>query len=124
MFFVIKNELCIIQLTWFRIWFSAITKPEVKPFQFSGVLKTGRRTSVICAVTHGDPPFVFEWFKDGRDVSLTKGVVIRNIDDYTSNLVITSLDGEHNGNYTCRVSNSAGIDQHFEMLLMKSKFFF
>lgn len=78
---------------------------------------------MICAVTHGDPPFVFEWLKDGKDIALSKGTVIRKIDDYTSNLAITNLDGNHNGNYTCRVSNAGGMDQHSEMLLMKSKIF-
>lgn len=75
----------------------------------------------MCTVVDGDPPFKFTWFKDGKEMTETDSMSIRRFDEYTSNLVITNLGPDHNGNYTCRVSNSAGSDQHSDMLLMKSK---
>ena len=76
---------------------------------------------MTCAVTDGDPPFNFMWLKDGKELMEGNSVAIRTIDDYTSNLALMNLGPESNGNYTCRVSNRAGMDQYSDMLLMKSK---
>ncbi|XP_054724901.1 titin-like [Uloborus diversus] len=94
-------------------------KPEITPFQFSGSLRTGHRTSVMCAVMTGTPPFAFKWLKDGHDLKESNSITIRNIDEYNSNLAILKLGPEHNGNYTCRVSNQAGYDVQSNALLMK-----
>ncbi|GIZ01134.1 titin [Caerostris extrusa] len=67
----------------------------------------------------GDPPFEFAWFKDGQKLVDIRGVSIRHIDDFTSNLVISKVDADSNGNYTCRVSNSAGIDEKSAILSVK-----
>lgn len=75
----------------------------------------------MCAVTDGDPPFKFTWLKDGKDVVEGGTYSIRNVDDFTSNLAIKQLGPEHNGNYTCRVSNAYGTVQHSDMLLMQCK---
>lgn len=98
-------------------------RPLIKPFNFSGMLKIGKRTSVTCAVTDGDPPFKFTWLKNGKELSESSSIILRLIDDYTSNLALTNLGPDSNGNYTCRVSNSAGTDQHSDVLLMKSKIY-
>lgn len=102
--------------------FTAETRLEIKPFHFSGVLKSGKRTSVMCAVTDGDPPFKFTWLKDGKEISESGSYTVRNVDDYTSTLAITHLGPEHNGNYTCKVSNTFSANQHSDSLLMQSKF--
>ena len=99
----------------------AESRLEIKPFHFSGILKSGKRTSVMCAVTDGDPPFKFTWLKDGKEIAESGTYMIRNVDDYTSNLAITHLGPEHNGNYTCKVSNALSTNQHSDMLLMQSK---
>ena len=75
----------------------------------------------MCAVVDGDPPFQFVWLKDAKELAESSSLSIRRIDDYTSKLDITNLGPEHNGNYTCRASNTAGSNQHSSMLLMKSK---
>lgn len=100
------------------------SRPEIKQFHFSGSLKSGKRSSVMCTVVDGDPPFKFSWLKDGKEITEGNSVTIRQIDDYASTLVITNLGPDHNGNYTCRVSNAAGMDQHSDMLLMRSKKFY
>lgn len=75
----------------------------------------------MCAVTDGDPPFKFVWLKDGKDIAEGNTYNIHNIDGYTSTLTITQLGPEHNGNYTCKVSNAYGTVQHSDMLLMQCK---
>ncbi|KAG8182727.1 hypothetical protein JTE90_026178 [Oedothorax gibbosus] len=42
---------------------------EIKPFHFSDNLREGLRSVVVCAVMDGDPPFNFEWSKDGRPLT-------------------------------------------------------
>lgn len=96
-------------------------KPEISPFHFSGALRSGQRISVTCAVTVGSPPFTFTWMKDDTLVEETDTLSIRNIDEYNSNLAITKLGPEHNGNYTCKVSNKAGFATQSNVLLMKGK---
>lgn len=75
----------------------------------------------MCAVTDGDPPFTFTWLKDGKQFTDSSAIMIRNFDEYTSTLTIKNLGPEHNGNYTCRVSNAATMNQHSDLLLMQSK---
>lgn len=96
-------------------------KPEINPFHFGSALRSGQRISVTCAVTIGNPPFIFSWMKDGHPIEPTDTLSIRNIDEYNSNLAISKLGPEHNGNYTCKVSNKAGSAMQSNVLLMKGK---
>ncbi|GBM32189.1 hypothetical protein AVEN_136735-1 [Araneus ventricosus] len=93
--------------------------PEIGPFLFPRQLNAGMRASVQCAVTIGDPPFEFTWFKDGQKLVESSGVSTRKIDDFTSNLVISKVEAGSNGNYTCKVSNSAGFDHKSAVLSVK-----
>ncbi|GFX61408.1 ig-like domain-containing protein [Trichonephila clavipes] len=77
------------------------------------------RASVQCAVVSGNPPFEFAWFKDDQKLTEVHGVSIRKFDDFTSNLVIAKVEADSNGNYTCKVSNSAGSDQKAAVLSVK-----
>ena len=96
--------------------------PEIKPFHFSGELKTDKRVTLTCSVIDGDPPFQFRWFKDGKEVQQGQNRFFRTQDDLLiSVLIIQKLGPSDNGNYTCRVSNAAGSDEHSESLLLKGK---
>ncbi|GFT08344.1 titin [Nephila pilipes] len=86
-------------------------EPKIKPFQFTSYLNLGMRESVHCAVVYGDPPFEFSWFKDGQLLTGILDTSVRKTDDFTSNLVISKVDANSNGNYTCKVSNSKGFDE-------------
>lgn len=119
--FLIKIEIFYQTLYSYLILYLAESRLEIGPFHFAGTLKTGKGTSVMCAVTDGDPPFKFTWLKDGKDVVEGSTYSIRNVDDFTSNLAIKQLGPEHNRNYTCRVSNAYGTVQHSDMLLMQCK---
>ncbi|GFU34780.1 ig-like domain-containing protein [Nephila pilipes] len=98
--------------------YSEAIKPEIHAFHFGRMLKSGQRVSVMCAVTVGQPPFTFTWFKDGTVVSESETVTIRNIDEFNSNLAIIKLGPEHNGNYTCRVTNNGGSSEQSDVLSM------
>ncbi|XP_054724902.1 cell adhesion molecule DSCAM-like [Uloborus diversus] len=97
----------------------AMKAPIVKPFHFSGEFSPGMRTVVMCTVIQGDPPFTFDWFKDGVKVLVMEDFFIKHFDEFTSNLIITNMGPQHNGNYTCRVTNSAGTDEQSDKLSMK-----
>lgn len=99
--------------------FVAITLPKVNPFHFSRELSVGMRTSVFCGVIQGDPPFNFLWYKDGEKIQENTYLNVKSFDDFTSSLTVTNLGPEHNGNYTCRVTNAAGFDEQSDVLSMK-----
>ncbi|GFU34761.1 titin [Nephila pilipes] len=94
--------------------------PKIKPFHFSGELNVGLRTVVMCAVIDGSPPFDFQWLKDSRPLTSSGGrFSVESFNEFTSILTISDLDSESNGNYTCRVSNSAGSDEKSDSLNMR-----
>ncbi|GFR28231.1 titin [Trichonephila clavata] len=96
--------------------------PKIKPFHFSGELSVGLRTVVLCAVIDGSPPFDFQWLKDSRPLTPNGGhFLVESFNEFTSILTISNLDSESNGNYTCRVSNSAGSDEKSDSLNMRGK---
>ncbi|GFY49768.1 titin [Trichonephila inaurata madagascariensis] len=115
----------VLQLVLIQCWCvlsSGSRPPAIKPFHFSDVVSEGRRTAVICVVTDGDVPFEFKWFKDGKSLKSEEGhFAIQLIDEFTSILTIKKLDSDSNGNYTCRVTNSAGSDEKSDVLVMRGK---
>lgn len=81
------------------------------------------RTVVLCAVIDGDAPFTFTWLKNGNKIREGKDLNVRSVDDFTSTLILTNLGPEHNGNYSCRVSNAAGSDEQSDTLNMRGNVF-
>lgn len=82
------------------------------------------RGSLICSVAEGQSPFEFTWYKDGRSIDDDDRVIsTRIVDDYTSTLAINKLDASSNGNYSCRVSNSAGTDEWYTVLKLNGTCF-
>lgn len=76
---------------------------------------------MVCVVVDGDPPFKFTWFKDGKDVTDIPGISSAVVDDFTSTLSIETLGALSNGNYSCRVSNNAGMDEKHDVLLVNGE---
>lgn len=70
----------------------------------------------------GDPPFTITWLKDGQELASNHEISIARVDEYLSTLTIAQLGPQSNGNYTCRVANSAGIDEKQDALRMKGKY--
>ncbi|GFT08377.1 protein sidekick-2 [Nephila pilipes] len=87
-----------------------VSKPEIQPFHFLSNLSSGKRTVLFCVVVEGDPPFAFTWLKDGVKIQDNQHVSTNEQNDFTSTLTINKLDANSNGNYSCKVSNSAGFD--------------
>lgn len=100
---------------------SAMVPPEIRPFHFSGNMAIGERAGVMCVVIRGDSPFSFTWLKDNVEIKDVPGISIASVNEYTSALSISKLTAHSNGNYTCRVSNSAGSDAKFDSILVKGK---
>lgn len=74
---------------------------------------------VTCNAVSGDPPFSFQWLKDGRHLDHIKHVSVKVLDEFTSRLTISKLDSESIGNYSCRVSNSVGSDEKYDMFIIE-----
>uniref|UniRef100_T1JIV1 Ig-like domain-containing protein n=1 Tax=Strigamia maritima TaxID=126957 RepID=T1JIV1_STRMM len=98
-----------------------LNAPMISPFSFADNLKEGMRAGVTCLITQGDFPIKIEWLKDNKPIGSHLAISIRNIDEYTSNLVITSIAPRHNGNYTCIATNAAASVQYTARLLVKGK---
>ncbi|XP_013789961.1 Down syndrome cell adhesion molecule-like protein Dscam2 [Limulus polyphemus] len=92
--------------------------PRLNPFFFPNGLHEGQRARVVCTTYQGDPPFKFNWFKDGQDLPAILDADIRQLDDYTFSLTIDPVKIHHSGNYTCLVSNHLGSDKKTANLLV------
>lgn len=78
---------------------------------------------MACTVVDGDPPFSFTWYKDGAELKEIQGFNIQETSDgFTSTLSIPKLEASSNGNYSCKVSNSKGMDKKYGMLLVKGSY--
>ncbi|GBM83838.1 hypothetical protein AVEN_205537-1, partial [Araneus ventricosus] len=77
------------------------------------------RETVQCAVLAGDPPFDFSWLKDGQPLADLRDISVLKTGDFMSTLMISKLNADSNGNYTCRVSNGAGLDEKSASLSVK-----
>lgn len=92
--------------------------PKVSPFYAEDTLHVGDRASITCSVTKGDLPLTISWHKDSRTVDPTHTISITQVDQFTSILVIDSLSPEHNGNYSCVVTNAAATVSHTQQLVV------
>ncbi|XP_030383245.1 Down syndrome cell adhesion molecule-like protein Dscam2 [Scaptodrosophila lebanonensis] len=118
-----------------------LVPPKITPFSFARDLTYGDRTSIQCVVGNGDLPLIFTWLKNGEplltvptetngdtrgQIILNKNVrsngdelgkvTIRQNDDFTSALSISSVTRAQSGTYTCRVQNDAATVTHSALL--------
>lgn len=92
--------------------------PKISPFYAEDTLHVGDRASLTCSVTKGDLPLTISWHKDSRTLEPSHTISITQVDQFTSILVIDSLSPEHNGNYSCVVTNFAATVSHTQQLLV------
>lgn len=97
--------------------------PAITPFTF-GELSKGERVKVTCSVKRGDMPLSISWMKDHQPVSHELDIDIRDIEDYSSILAITSVSSRHSGNYTCVARNPAKETTYTAELVVTGKVFF
>ncbi len=124
--------------------------PKITPFSFARDVNVGDRTSIQCVVGTGDLPLIFVWLKDDQQIIQSIGsgidnvnhkndiglvgtlldgsdgdsaITIRQYDDFTSSLSITSVTRSQGGNYTCKVQNDAAMVWHSAILRVNGKLF-
>lgn len=89
------------------LYCSKTEKPSINPFIFGSDLREGMRTTVLCSIGSGEPPFRITWYKEDTPMDQTNlNVQIESLGDYTSSLKIMNIRRKHSGNYTCRVSST------------------
>ncbi|XP_023220980.1 titin-like [Centruroides sculpturatus] len=119
---LIRTILYLMHILWTsKVAFGAVS-PQIKPFYFSANVEENQREQVICSVVAGEPPFSFNWMKDGINVNKFLDIKIEIPNDFYSVLILPSVKTENIGNYTCIVSNSAGSDSYTASLIMKDNF--
>ena len=96
--------------------------PEIVPFSFdSGALKQGEFAQIMCAVKNGDRPLTLTWSLKGGSIASDDSITTTMLGERTSVLMISYVDYQHRGNYTCKVTNPAGSSTHSAELLVKGK---
>uniref|UniRef100_T1J6S4 Down syndrome cell adhesion molecule-like protein Dscam2 n=1 Tax=Strigamia maritima TaxID=126957 RepID=T1J6S4_STRMM len=99
--------------------------PKVTPFSFQDeLIQEGARARIQCVVREGQSPIKIVWLKNGHFIPQDQGVLIHNIDEFSSILMISSISPRHNGNYTCKATNAAGTAQHTAPLFVNDDQFF
>lgn len=119
-----------------------LVPPKITPFGFARDVNVGDRISIQCVVGTGDLPITFTWLKDDVPITISTSTLddrntgqhlsklemgsasttgdqmtnIRQYDDFTSALSITSVTRSQGGTYTCRVQNDAAIIEHSALL--------
>ena len=87
--------------------------PEIIPFSFGKeVVNQGEFAQLTCVVSRGDKPLTITWSLKGDIVSSGPTLTTTMLGTQASMLVISSVDYQHIGVYTCRAQNSAGTTTH------------
>ena len=72
-------------------------------------------------VSKGDHPLSITWSLKGDIVSSDPTLTTTMLGTQASILVISSVDYQHSGVYTCRAENRAGVSSHSAELLVNGK---
>ena len=67
---------------------------------------------MICVVSKGDKPLTIIWSLKGDIVLSDPTLTTTILGTQASMLVISSVDHQHSGVYTCRAENATGISKH------------
>ena len=97
-------------------------KPEIVPFSFGfDTIDQGRFAQLTCVISHGDMPISITWSLKGELVSSGPTLTTTMLGTQASMLVISSVDYQHSGIYTCRAENTAGISTYSAELRVNGK---
>uniref|UniRef100_T1III8 Down syndrome cell adhesion molecule-like protein Dscam2 n=1 Tax=Strigamia maritima TaxID=126957 RepID=T1III8_STRMM len=92
-----------------NIQLNVLVAPKLSPFSFQDELvQEGSRGRLQCVVLEGDTPLKIEWQKDDKSLPSELGILVRDIDEFSSILIVSTITPRHNGKYTCRATNAAG----------------
>ena len=96
--------------------------PQILPFTFGDqAVKQGEFAQLTCVVRNGDKPITISWSLKGGSVASDESIITTMIGDRTSMLMISSVDYQHSGIYTCRASNPAGTTTYSAELFVKGR---
>ena len=96
--------------------------PEIVPFSFGDkAINQGEFAQLTCVVRKGDHPLSITWSLKGELVSSGPTLTTTMLGTQASMLVISSVDYQHSGVYTCRAENTAGISTHSAELRVNGK---
>lgn len=100
----------------------AIVLPHITPFEFEGEANTDDSVQLTCYVSKGDAPMTISWTLNGNKILQHSGISMVPIGERTSLLIISSVQAEHAGQYTCTAANRAGQVTHNATLLVNGIF--
>lgn len=69
-------------------------------------------------IRKGDRPVTFTWLRDHHYLTANDDVQIDNVGGRTSILTLDPVRNHHQGNYTCLVTNAAGLAESSAVLLV------
>lgn len=75
-----------------------------------------------CFATAGEQPLSFHWFKDNQRIGNNAKLAVEQVAGKITTLTIHKVSAEDIGNYTCRVSNSAGSDSFTSALVVSGAY--
>lgn len=120
--------------------FEHLVPPRITPFNFGDDIQEGMRVQTMCTSTQGDQPFNITWYRDSKALrsgeqtestsSFTsthrhhfdeRTIEINTIQSFSSILTIHNITSQHNGNYTCQISNPAGVVDYSVALSVAGK---
>lgn len=85
--------------------------PQISPFKVLEDLSEGKRVALVCSVSSGTRPILFQWLKEGQTIENLPNVYTGQTGEYQASLQIENLSADHVGNYTCSAKNAYGSDQ-------------
>ena len=99
-----------------------IEPPEIVPFTFGDkAINQGEFAQLTCVVRKGDKPLSITWSLKGDIISSDPTLTTSMLGAQASILMISSVDYQHSGVYTCRAENAAGISTYSAKLKVNGK---
>lgn len=89
---------------------SSAVPPRLQPFYFPKSPELRKKVVVHCVVFEGEEPLTFSWYKDGRKLATNRNIHVKLLSETVTSLTLVEADASDIGNYTCEVSNVAGVD--------------
>jgi len=105
----------------FLLVFHISVPPRISPFYFEDGVTEGMRTQIMCTASQGDRPFNITWRKDSQPLghendSDAPWINVSDYAPFSSILTINTVTSSHSGNYTCVVTNKAGVAEYTAQL--------